>query len=48
MYCFQILEREVLEQFRINNIVEICIEILVDFCNEKDFITTLGKKYFLV
>ncbi|XP_063822099.1 uncharacterized protein LOC135072081 [Ostrinia nubilalis] len=32
-----VLESDCLDQLKINNILDICIEILVDFCNEKDY-----------
>ncbi|KAL0842160.1 hypothetical protein ABMA28_014333 [Loxostege sticticalis] len=32
-----VLESDVLDQLKTNNVIEICIEILVDFCNERDY-----------
>lgn len=40
---FQVLECDVLEQLHENNFIENCLEILVDFCNSKDYKLSFGE-----
>lgn len=42
IFFLQVLESDVLDQLKTNNVIEICIEILVDFCNERDYENSIG------